>query len=187
MIPIYSNNARTTISKKFLATDDTIELTSVSKFPIPNIGRSYVLLTLEDSIGHIEVVKASVLADRIYTLIERGLQGTWPQEWPAGSLIENRFTAENVNAINSQLEINLDKMTNRSYPYTTKSIELTNGSTTKLTVKSGALTLFERNCFYDNLSRITSVVTDDLITGKKLTVTFEYDLTGKATISRVEL
>jgi len=186
MMPIYSNNARSTLSKICLQDDMTIELTSASKFPVPIPGQLYVLLTLEDSIGHIEVVKASVLTGKVYTLIERGLQGTWPQEWPVGSLIENRFTAENVNEINSHLEIDLDKMKNKSYPNTTKTFEVSDGKTTKLTVSAGATPIFERNGEYDNLDRITSIITDDMITGKKLSITFAYDITGKATISRVE-
>jgi len=187
MMPIYSNNARSTLSRHCLSDAMSLELTSASKFPVPIPGQLYVLLTLEDSIGHIEVVKATALTGRVYTLIERGLQGTWPQEWPVGSLIENRFTAENVNAINSHLEIDLDRMKNKSYPNTTKVFELSDGKTTKLIVSAGSMPIFERNCEYDNLDRIISIITDDLITGKKLTVTFAYDLTGKATISRVEL
>jgi len=187
MMPIYSNNARSTLSRLCLSDDMSLELTSASKFPVPIPGQLYVLLTLEDSFGRREVVKASALTGRVYTLIERGLQGTWPQEWRVGSLIENRFTAENVNAINSQLEIDLDKMKNKSYPNTTKVFDVSDGKTTKLTVSAGATPIFERNCEYDNLDRITSIITDDLITGKKLTITFAYDLTGKATISRVEL
>jgi len=174
MMPIYSNNARSTLSKICLQDDMTLELASASKFPVPVSGQLYVLLTLENSIGHIEVVKASALTGRVYTLIERGLQGTWAQEWPAGTLIENRFTAENINDINTFIESNLDAMTNKSFTETTTQPIVENDRIVAIKVFSGAVQLFDRVVTYYPDGRVDSVTTDDLINKKRLIKTVTY-------------
>lgn len=96
----FANNVSTQLTKPVAADDSTIEVRSLTHgFVWPNISATgdYFLIVIDDvGSSYWEILKCTKvsIADNITTLtVERGLEGTAPSEFQAGSIVENRLTA----------------------------------------------------------------------------------------------
>lgn len=113
----FANNVSTQLTKPVAADDSTIEVRSLTHGLIwPNISATgdYFLIVIDDvessSWEILKCTKVSVV-DNITTLtVERGLEGTAPSEFQAGSVVENRLTAGTLDAFGAgfptKVEIN---------------------------------------------------------------------------------
>lgn len=96
----FANNVSTPLTKPVAANDSTIEVRSLTHgLAWPNISATgdYFLIVIDDvESSYWEILKCTKvsIADNITTLtVERGLEGTAPSEFQAGSVVENRLTA----------------------------------------------------------------------------------------------
>lgn len=96
----FANNVSTQLTKPVAADDSTIEVRSLTHGLVwPNISATgdYFLIVIDDvESSYWEILKCTKvsIADNITTLtVERGLEGTVPSEFQAGSVVENRLTA----------------------------------------------------------------------------------------------
>ncbi len=101
----FANNVSTQLTKPVTADDSTIEVRSLTHGLVwPNISATgdYFLIVIDDiESSYWEILKCTKvsIADNITTLtVERGLEGTAPSEFQAGSVVENRLTAGTLDA-----------------------------------------------------------------------------------------
>lgn len=113
----FANNVSTQLTKPVAADDSTIEVRSLTHGLVwPNISATgdYFLIVIDDvESSYWEILKCTKvsIADNITTLtVERGLEGTVPSEFQAGSVVENRLTAGTLDAFGAgfptKVEIN---------------------------------------------------------------------------------
>lgn len=102
-LQLFANNAVGRLSSESLAADTTLNLYSAipldqnytDSFPSPGAGQ-FALATLSDDTGTlIEIVK--ITSKLLNTLIVvRGQEGTTPRDWPEGTKVEMRITAQTM-------------------------------------------------------------------------------------------
>lgn len=96
----FANNVSTQLTKPVTASDSTITVRSLTQgLTWPNISEAgdYFLIVIDDvESSYWEILKCTnvSISDNSTTLtVERGLEGTTPSEFQAGSIVENRLTA----------------------------------------------------------------------------------------------
>jgi hypothetical protein len=95
-VPLFTNNASTTLSAGISSSD--LSMTAApgggAKFPAPLSG-NYCWLSLQaPSGGAVEIVKVTARSGDTFTIAARAQQGTVAANWPAGTVLELRNTAQ---------------------------------------------------------------------------------------------
>ncbi len=90
-----ANNARTKLTAPLSITDNFIYVQSTESFPESEYP---YLVTINNEI--LEVKPATMTA---FEILERGCEGTTPADHPAGSVVENRFTAGTYEGIFNEM------------------------------------------------------------------------------------
>lgn len=99
MAQLYVNNAASVLTLDISPSDTGIAIRpqDADEFPVAD-GTDFFKVTLEDADGNIEIIK--VLArgpgSSSFSTVVRGQEGTTPLAFPAGSAVECRLTAEDI-------------------------------------------------------------------------------------------
>lgn len=99
MAVLLSNNATTLLAAAIdaAATTLSVETADAGKFPAPAAG-DWFPLTIVDSAGNMEIVKATARVGAIIT-VERGKEGTTAKAFAAGARVDLRATAAALNDV----------------------------------------------------------------------------------------
>lgn len=94
---LFANRASSTLAAAITPTDTTLTVASGqgSLFPSPSSGEVFHL-ALVDTSGNFELVRCTARSGDVFTVV-RGVEGTTPQAFSAGSRVELRLTAEIMN------------------------------------------------------------------------------------------
>lgn len=97
MVQVYSNNAESVLSDTLTVSGTIAKIVSEDavKFPVLTSPGDFFFVTLTQAATETshEIVRVTARSSGNFT-IERGQQGTTPQEWPALSKFELRWTAQ---------------------------------------------------------------------------------------------
>ena len=105
---LYSNNARTTLTSNILSTDTTLPVATSIGFPVPSITGDYFLVTLDDEVN-VEIVRVGGIFENTFINCIRGQEGTVAQNFNSTTVVENRLTAGNIQAL-ARLEDRLNNV-----------------------------------------------------------------------------
>jgi len=95
----FKNNSFTTLAVSIDADDTTVVVAEGTGASLPTIGvGEYFYATLTNTAGDMEIIKVTARTDDTLT-VERGAEGTTGVPFVAGSLLENRFTAQTLRDI----------------------------------------------------------------------------------------
>lgn len=101
MALLYSNNASSTLAADLAIGGTTLSLFAGTGALFPNpTGGDYFKLTLEDSVGNVEIVHCTARSTDSCT-ITRAQEGTAARAFSAGAAVENRFTAGSIASFNT--------------------------------------------------------------------------------------
>jgi hypothetical protein len=99
---LFANNAYALLDVDFSAFDAGLMLRpgpGVDRFPTP-ADDEFFLITIEDNDTlENEIVRIGSRNDGYLTVLERGCEGTFVRDWPAGSLVDCRLTADSIRSI----------------------------------------------------------------------------------------
>lgn len=101
MALLYSNNASSTLAADLTLSGTTLSLFAGTGvlFPEPT-GGDYFKITLEDSVGNVEIVHCNARSGDSCTIV-RAQEGTIARAFSTGAAAENRFTAGSIASFNS--------------------------------------------------------------------------------------
>lgn len=103
MVAKVTNNASSLVPGSITSTDTTITLGTGDGAKFPSLGAGdFFFLTITDTGGNFEIVKATARADDALTVV-RAQGGTLAIPFPANSRAELRVTAESVNIENQNV------------------------------------------------------------------------------------
>lgn len=106
MVAKFTNNASTTIAAAITTSSTTITLASGAGALFPSLGTTdYFWATLIDSSNNLEVVKVTARSGDTLTVM-RGQDGTMALAYAAGSKIEERVVAADMNEIETNVSAN---------------------------------------------------------------------------------
>lgn len=99
MTQLFVNNAASTLAGSIDTSQTTIAVQAgdAAKFPTPS-GTDYVLVTLVDGAGNIEIMKCTARSGATLT-VARGQEGTTPFAFAAGAKVGARLTAQSMTDI----------------------------------------------------------------------------------------
>lgn len=159
----FANNVSTQLIKPIAADDSTIEVRSLTHGLVwPNISATgdYFLIVIDDvESSYWEILKCTKvsIADNITTLtVERGLEGTVPSEFQAGSVVENRLTAGTLDAFGAGFPAKVE--INRGGTGATTAAD----ARTNLDVPSKADLSSEVNTRTSEIARLDQKITDNI-------------------------
>lgn len=159
----FANNVSTQLTKPVAADDSTIEVRSLTHGLVwPNISATgdYFLIVIDDiESSYWEILKCTKvsIADNITTLtVERGLEGTVPSEFQAGSVVENRLTAGTLDAFGAGFPVKVE--INRGGTGATTAAD----ARTNLDVPSKADLSSEVNTRTSEIARLDQKITDNI-------------------------
>lgn len=91
---LLKNNARSTLSASITAMDTQLRVRvgHGDRYPKPSAAGEWFPLTLEDTNGNIEIMRATDRQGDLIT-VQRGAEGTQPLAFTAGDAVELRATA----------------------------------------------------------------------------------------------
>lgn len=94
MTVLLSNNARSLLAASITATDTQLRVRvgHGERYPKPSAAGEWFPLTLEDTNGNIEIMRATDRQGDLIT-VQRGAEGTKPLAFTAGDAVELRATA----------------------------------------------------------------------------------------------
>jgi len=93
-----TNNAYSTLASPMGASETQLTLTDGSNFPQPPF-----LITITDGNDH-EILEVNSRSGNSLGGLIRGVEGTSSRAWPAGSSVENRWTAGTYHKLKDVLE-----------------------------------------------------------------------------------
>ena len=101
---LFANNARSTLRSAITAASPVLllEIGTGGLFPAPTNGDTF-LVTLQDSVGRIEVVEVSARSGDQLTVSQRGLDGTSAKTFEPGTVVSMRVTAELLRRISADV------------------------------------------------------------------------------------
>jgi hypothetical protein len=97
---LWTNNAISKLNQNISDTDMTLTVLPGTGNYFPNIVNSddYFLVTLEDTNAtKLEIVKIVNRVGDVFTIGQRGYEGTTPQSWTTDDFVDHRQTAEGYN------------------------------------------------------------------------------------------
>ena len=139
---IFSNNGATTLTIAVTALDTTITVVDASKFPV---GEFKVTLETVDRSKN-EIVLVTGVVGNVLTVV-RAQEGTVATDFPVDAKVENRVTAEWLNALQTTVDGMVDDtevVTTKAYS-SSKVLELHNAQAEAIAHLSGASATFSSN------------------------------------------
>ena len=94
---LYANNATSTLAYSIDSTSEVISLADASRFPQPS-STEYFCLTIGTG-ANSEIVEVHGRDGNTLTGCVRGVQGTTATSYGAGTLAENRLTADSISEL----------------------------------------------------------------------------------------
>lgn len=94
----FTNNAFSKLTQDITALTTSIPITAGDSVKFPVIDSNHVFnVTLSDDSGNLEIVQVTSVVDDTFSVL-RGQEGTTPREFSAGSSVQLRITAEELNS-----------------------------------------------------------------------------------------
>ena len=94
----FTNNAFSKLTQDITALTTSIPITAGDSVKFPVIDSNHVFnVTLSDDSGNLEIVQVTSVVDDTFSVL-RGQEGTTPREFSAGSNVQLRITAEELNS-----------------------------------------------------------------------------------------